>query len=146
MKRLTEKYIKNIVKKALREEIMKYDSEKDYDDYEEEEPDYFMEYVNGYPNEDFSPSDITADDLIDYCHTIGDVSYIIDWFKGLNICTASNRDIKVIVNDLFDCSLTLTHEVDWLIEDKFDFEHEYIAVFNIKTDHSNYYLVYEQPK
>ncbi len=143
--KITNKDIKilseNIIKRLIKEDLISYE------DDQEEEVDYFLEYENGYPNEDFIPENITSNDLIKFCRSFGDFYYIYQGLKGWTLMTATtSNQVNSIVNDLTNCSLTITHKFDYLIENKLNFEYDYIAVFNIKTSDENYYIVYEQPK
>ena len=144
---ITENVVKNELKKLSLQENYESDDEDEEDNDNFDSFDYYMEYENDYPNEDFSPENITINDLIKFCRTSGDFLFIDQGLQGWKLFTASSpKQVYAILSDLSDCSLSLTHELDYLIWNKLDFEHYYIAVFNIQTYEKNYYIVYEQPK
>ena len=58
---ITENVVKNVLKKLSLQENYESD-EEDNDNFDSF--DYYMEYENDYPNEDFSTENITINDLI----------------------------------------------------------------------------------
>ena len=112
--------------------------------------DYFEEYEQDYPNDDFDVSNMTPESLARWCDRIGDFLYIYNGLKGLQIMVANDDDIvSDIINDLHNCEgIEPTHEVDDLLrwKEKY-FIDDYVCVFKIKGTHDgDYYIVYQENK
>ena len=151
---LLENIAKNIKKSLIKEGIF---DDNDFDRYHDVEDDYeeeinpFDEYKNGYPDDpDFNPNEITRRDLIKFCHSFGDFFIIVeDLFRGgMRLYVASTEEQQMaIIADICKGEVTLTHEMDYLIDNKLNFENDYIAVFKIQPINDTvFYLVYEQSK
>ena len=112
--------------------------------------DYFEEYEQNYPNDDFDVSNMTPEKLARWCDRIGDFLYIYNGLKGLQIMVANDDDIvSDIINDLHNCEgIEPTHEVDDLLrwKEKY-FIDDYVCVFKIKGTHDgDYYIIYQENK
>ena len=78
---ITENVVKNVLKKLSLQENYESDDEDEEDNDNFDSFDYYMEYENDYPNEDFSPENITINDLIKFCRTSGDFLFIDQGFQ-----------------------------------------------------------------
>lgn len=139
----------NIFRRLVKEGILPSYNEESYDDEDEEESmSDFEEYEKGYPNGDFNPKNVTAEDLVNFCRSFGDFFYIYDMpFRGWTLMAASTEEVRHdIIGDIMKGEIRPTHRFDWIIEKKADFEENYVAVFNVKTADEDYYVVYEQSK
>lgn len=121
---------------------------KENDEYEDLTP--FEEYQEGYPNDDFDVSDMSADQLARWCESVGDFLYIYKGLRGWSIMVANTDEIVFdIALDLHNCErIEPTHEVDYLFASRQnEFENDYICVFKvIGTKDGDYYVIYQQEK
>lgn len=110
----------------------------------------FEEYVNDYPDGSFDVSDMTPEDLADWCKNSGDFLYVYPTFHGKAVLCANTRDLKnSIISDLYNCDgIEPTHEVDALFYNREnEFVNYYVCIFKINgTPDGDYYIVYQQDK
>lgn len=148
--KLLENIAKNIKKNLIKEGIFEdYDFSR-YEDMEDdyEEPNYFEEYEQNYPNSEFNPNELSKRELVRFCHTFGDFFFIANGLRGMRLHVASTEDQQMaIIGDICKGTITPTHEVDYLIDNKLNFEHDYVAVLKVQPQNDDaFYLVYEKPK
>ena len=156
---LCETVVRNVVRKLLYEQddyfVDDYNGEYD-DEYEDEfeDPfdeyeDAFEEYEKGYPNDNFDVSNVSAIDLANWCENCGDFYYVYQGLRGWQIMVANTDEIvEDIVNDLYNCYIEPTHEMDYLFFSKENlFEYNYVCIFKVvDSKDGDYYIVYQQEK
>lgn len=140
--RLTEDDLHRIIKESVNN-ILK----ENHEDYELSN---FEEYEHGYPNDGFDVSNMTSDDLAEWCSKVGDFLYIYKGLRGWSIMAANTDEIvRDIVGDLYHCSrIEPTHEMDYLFRSRErEFDAFYVCVFKvIGTKDGDYYVVYQREK
>ena len=143
VRKLYEQIVENVLRRILKEEY-------EGDMYEQEENfNYFEEYQEDYPNENFDVSGMLPSQLAKWCESVGDFYFIYDGFRGLQLMVANTEgSIKDIVNDLYECDyIESTHEVDYLLSNKeWMFKKDFVCVFKIFTPKEKYYIVYQKDK
>lgn len=138
--RLTESDLRNIIEESVNMILKEND---------EEELSGFEAYEQDYPNDEFDVSDMTPEELAEWCANVGDFLYIYKGVFGTKICAANTEAIiHDIVNDLYNCNrIEPTHEVDYLfsLSREHEFENAHVCIFKvIGTKDGDYYVVYQQ--
>lgn len=109
----------------------------------------FERYSLNYSEDNFNVENMTKDELSNWCLNYGDFLYIYNSFGKWRITIANSSEIQEeIANDIQGCSyIEQTHDMDWLIENKFDrlFGNDHVAVFLLHgTRDGDYYIIYTE--
>lgn len=141
-----KKIQENCIRRLIREG---YELNNSNENEEDNEMTPFERYSKDYPQENFNVSNMTKDELSNWCLKSGDFLYMYKPFGRWRVSNANSSEIQEeIANDIQDCSyVEQTHDMDWLIEDKFDkwFGRDYVAVFLLhNTKDGDYYIIYTE--